>query len=184
VRETASANSAELTQAREAANAAAAQLTAIRGELERAHQAAAATSAQLATANEQKLRVEELLSASRKQCADLERTNRELEQRCAQFAADRQADRLEFHEMVRTEQSKVEILVTQQAIRDAALADIGRLLQEASTRTERLLGGDASGIVPVPPVAAPVEAIAEPSTQAIEPAPASDATGEETSWQF
>ncbi len=75
---------------------------------------------------------------------------RELEERCAQLVADRQADRIEFHEMVRTEQSKYDALASHQAERESALADISRLLQDAALRTERLLG-DKPAIAPAPP---------------------------------
>ena len=98
------------------------------------------TATQLAASNEHRQRAEEALEASRYRIAELEAIVREFEERCAQVVADRQADRIEFHEMVRTEQSKYEALVALQAQRDAALADISRLIQDAALRTDRLLG--------------------------------------------
>jgi hypothetical protein len=132
------------------------------------------TAAQLAAATEQRLRAEEGLEASRYRVAELEAIVRELEERCAQVVADRQADRIEFHEMVRTEQSKYAALVALQAQRDAALADISRLLQDAALRTDRLLGDKP---------AAP-ETAAEPAHP--EPQAAAPATrlAEEDPWQF
>ena len=62
------------------------------------------TAAQLATSNEQRLRAEAALEASRHHITQLEVATRELEERCAQLVADRQADCVEFHEMVRAEQ--------------------------------------------------------------------------------
>lgn len=194
------AREGELAQVRDAAAAAAAKLTAVQGELARAREtetaasgqlaavsadlaqtreAAMMTAAQLAASNDQRLRAEEALEASRYRVAELEAIVRELEDRCAQVVADRQADRIEFHEMVRTEQSKYEALVAHQAQREAALADISRLLQDAALRTERLLGDNNPVVAP----AAPQQA-AEPMHP--EPPSAAPASGmaEEDPWQF
>jgi hypothetical protein len=135
------------------------------------------TAAQLASANDQRLRAEEALAASQRRIADLERLVQELESRCAQVAADRQADRLEFHEMVRTEQSKYAALVSDQAQRAAALADISRLLQDAASRTERLLGGNTEG-------EAPQVAGTSPAPESNATPPAAAGFGEEAAWQF
>jgi hypothetical protein len=138
------------------------------------------TAAQLAASTEQRQRTEEALEASRYRIAELEAIVRELEERCTQLVADRQADRVEFHEMVRNEQSKYDALVSHQTQRESALADISRLLQDAALRTERLLG-DKPAIAPAAaprPVAEPAPA-AEP--QAAAPA---DVPAEEDPWQF
>ena len=129
------------------------------------------TAGQLAAANEQRLRAEELLASSSKRVSELERITRELEERCAQIVADRQADRREFHEMVRTEQTKYDTLLSQQSRRESALADISRLLQDAALKTERLLGSPAA------------TSDAESPANAVE-AQAEAAPGEEDAWQF
>ena len=169
----------ELTQAREAATAASAQLAAVSADLAQTREAAMMTAAQLAASNDQRLRAEDALEASRYRVAELEAIVHELEERCAQVVADRQADRIEFHEMVRTEQSKYDALVAHQAQREAALADISRLLQDAALRTERLLGDNHPAVAPAAPQMA-----AEPMQP--EPQSAAPASGmaEEDPWQF
>jgi PAS domain S-box-containing protein len=167
----------ELTQAREAANAASGQVAAVSADLVQTRDAAMLTAAQLAASNEQRLHAEEELGASRYRVAELEAIVRELEERCTQLVADRQADRVEFHDMVRTEQSKYEAIVSHQAQREAALADISRLLQDAALRTERLLG-DRLASEP-----AALQQIAETANVVPQPAPA-DAPAEEDPWQF
>ena len=137
------------------------------------------TAAQLAASNDQRLRAEEALEASRYRVAELEAIVREFEERCAQVVADRQADRIEFHEMVRTEQSKYDALVAHQAQRETALADISRLLQDAALRTERLLGDSNPAVAP----AAPQMAAAPMHPEAQSAAPASG-MAEEDPWQF
>ena len=167
----------DLLQAREATRTANAQLAAMNADLLQTREAAMITASQLAAANEQRLRAEELLASSTRRVGDLERMSRELEDRCAQIVADRQADRREFHEMVRTEQTKYDTLLTQQSQRESALADISRLLQDAAVRTERLLSTPAAvsdADTPVPAVEAPAE-----SAPGAEAAP-----GEEDAWQF
>ena len=161
----------ELAQAREAATVASSQLAAVSADLAQTREAAMMTAAQLATSNEQRLRAEEGLEASRYRVAELEAIVRELEERCAQVVADRQADRIEFHEMVRTEQSKYEALVALQAQREAALADISRLLQDAALRTDRLLGDKPVAAAPAPPETTP-----EPAQPTL--------LAEEDPWQF
>ncbi len=198
----------ELAQVRDAGNATAAQLAAVNADLLQTREAAKITAAQLAASNEQRLRAEEHLAASNEQrlraeeqlaasnrrVEELERTARELEERYAQVSADRQADRLEFHEMVRTEQSKYDTLLSHQARREAALADIARLLQDAALRTERLLGDqpvDIASQVQVQ-VAAVLQADltgpklpSVPESALPEPAPAAEpAVVEEDLWQF
>ena len=168
---------AELAQARDAATATSSQLAAVSADLAQTRDAAMMTAAQLASSNEQRLRAEEGLEASRYRVAELEAIVRELEERCAQVVADRQADRIEFHEMVRTEQSKYEALVALQAQREAALADISRLLQDAALRTDRLLGDKP--VVPAAPQTAVQPAHPEPEAAA----PAS-LLAEEDPWQF
>jgi PAS domain S-box-containing protein len=167
----------DLLQAHEATRTANAQLAAMNADLLQTREAAMITASQLAAANEQRLRAEELLASSTRRVGDLERMSRELEDRCAQIVADRQADRREFHEMVRTEQTKYDTLLTQQSQRESALADISRLLQDAAVRTERLLSTPAAVSDADMPVAA-VEAPAEAALGA-EAAP-----GEEDAWQF
>ena len=167
----------DLLQAREATRSANAQVAAMNADLLQTREAAKITASQLAAANEQRLRAEELLASSTRRVGDLERMSRELEDRCAQIVADRQADRREFHEMVRTEQTKYDTLLTQQSQRESALADISRLLQDAAVRTERLLS---------PPAAAsdadtPVQGVEAPAQAAPE---AEAAPGEEDAWQF
>jgi PAS domain S-box-containing protein len=168
---------AELARAREAASAASGQLAAVSADLAQTRDAAMMTAAQLASSNEQRLRAEEGLEASRYRVAELEAIVRELEERCAQVVADRQADRIEFHEMVRTEQSKYEALVALQAQREAALADISRLLQDAALRTDRLLGDK-----PVVPVG--LQPAAEPAHPEPQAAGAATRLAEEDPWQF
>jgi hypothetical protein len=173
------ATESELLQAREATRTSNAQLAAVNADLMQTREAAMITAGQLAAANEQRLRAEELLASSTKRVIELERIARELEQRCAQIVADRQADRLEFHEMVRSEQTKYDALVSQQSRREAALADISRLLQDAAQKTEKLLGpADQDGHTQAPAPAAAAERPAETT-------PAGDvAPGEEDAWQF
>ena len=139
------------------------------------------TAAQLATSNEQRLRAEETLEASRHRITQLEATSRELEERCAQLAADRQANRVEFHEMVRTEQSKYEALASHHAQRESALADISRLLQDATLRTGQLLA-DKPAIAPAPP--APLAKADDPMQVETLPAAPADVPAEEDPWQF
>jgi PAS domain S-box-containing protein len=172
-----SALQGELAQTREASNAASAQLAAVSADLAQTREAAMMTAAQLASSNEQRLRAEEALEASRYRIAELEAIVRELEDRCTQLVADRQADRVEFHEMVRTEQSKYEALVSHQTQRESALADISRLLQDAALRTERLLGDKPEIVAPTTPQ------VAEPA-KADPPAAPADAPVEEDPWQF
>lgn len=169
----------ELTQAREAATAASGQVAAVSADLAQTREAAMMTAAQLAASNDQRLRAEEALEASRYRVAELEAIVRELEERCAQVVADRQADRIEFHEMVRTEQSKYDALVAHQAQREAALADISRLLQDAALRTERLLGDNNPAVAPAAPQMAAAPMHPEPQSAA----PASG-MAEEDPWQF
>lgn len=169
----------ELTQAREAATTASGQLAAVSADLAQTREAAMMTAAQLAASNDQRLRAEEALEASRYRVAELEAIVRELEERCAQVVADRQADRIEFHEMVRTEQSKYDALVAHQAQREAALADISRLLQDAALRTERLLGDNNPAVAPAAPQMAAAPMHPEPQSAA----PASG-MAEEDPWQF
>lgn len=169
----------ELAQAREAANAASAQLTAIAADLSQTREAAMMTAAQLATSNEQRLRAEEALQAGRHRITELEVVSRELEERCAQLVADRQADRVEFHEMVRTEQSKYEALASHHAQRESALADISRLLQDATLRTGQLLA-DKPAIAPAP-LAKAVEPM---EVETLSVAPPADVPAEEDPWQF
>jgi PAS domain S-box-containing protein len=168
----------ELAQARDASNAASAQLAAVSADLAQTREAAMMTATQLAASNEQRLRAEEALEASRYRIAELEAIVRELEERCTQLVADRQADRVEFHEMVRSEQSKYEALVSHQTQRESALADISRLLQDAALRTERLLGDKPA----IAPPAAP-QPIAEPAKADPQDVPAA-APAEEDPWQF
>jgi len=167
-----------LAQAREAANAASGQLAAVSADLVQTREAAMMTATQLAASNEQRQRAEETLEASRYRVAELDAIVRELEERCAQVVADRQADRIEFHEMVRTEQSKYAALVAMQAQREAALADISRLLQDATLRTDRLLG-DKPVVSPAAPQTTAEQAQAEP--QAAAPP---TRLAEEDPWQF
>jgi PAS domain S-box-containing protein len=168
----------ELAQARNASNAASTQLAAVSADLAQTREAAMMTASQLAASNEQRLRAEETLEASRYRIAELEAIVRELEERCTQLVADRQADRVEFHEMVRNEQSKYEALVSHQTQRETALADISRLLQDAAHRTERLLG-DKSAIAPAPSP----QQVAEPAKAEPQTAPV-DTPAEEDPWQF
>jgi chromosome segregation ATPase len=168
---------AELAQARDTASATAGQLAAVSADLAQTRDAAMMTAAQLASSNEQRLRAEEGLEASRYRVAELEAIVRELEERCAQVVADRQADRIEFHEMVRTEQAKYESLVMLQAQREAALADVSRLLQDAALRTDRLLGDKC--VVPVAPQTAADAAHPEPQAEA-----PPTRLAEEDPWQF
>ena len=168
---------AELAQARDAASATSGQLAAVSADLAQTRDAAMMTAAQLASSNEQRLRAEEGLEASRYRVAELEAIVRELEERCAQVVADRQADRIEFHEMVRTEQSKYEALVALQAQREAALADISRLLQDAALRTDRLLGDK-------PAVPASPQTAAEPAHPEAQAAAPATRLAEEDPWQF
>jgi PAS domain S-box-containing protein len=168
----------ELLQAREVVRTTNAQLAAVNADLLQTREAAMITASQLAAANEQRLRAEELLASSTRRVGDLERVSRELEDRCAQTVADRQADRREFHEMVRTEQAKYDSLVSQQSMRESALAEISRLLQDAALRTERLLGSPTAATdteTPVPVIQEPAEA---------SPAGSEAASGEEDAWQF
>jgi PAS domain S-box-containing protein len=167
----------ELAQAREAASASSGQLAAVSADLAQTRDAAMMTAAQLASSNEQRLRAEEGLEASRYRVAELEAIVRELEERCAQVVADRQADRIEFHEMVRTEQAKYEALVMAQAQREAALADVSRLLQDAALRTDRLLGDKP--VVPAAPQTAAEAAHSEPQAEATP-----NRLAEEDPWQF
>ena len=171
----------ELAQARESANATVGQLAAVSADLAQTREAAMMTAAQLAASNEQRLRVEENLEATRYRVAELEAIVRELEERCAQVVADRQADRIEFHEMVRTEQAKYEALVALQAQREAALADISRLLQDAALRTDRLIG-DKPIATPAPPTAP--ETRAEPAQTEPQRAVQANRLAEEDPWQF
>ncbi len=171
----------ELAQAREAANAASTQLTAVSADLSQTREAAMMTAAQLATSNEQRLRAEAALEASRHHITQLEAASRELEERCAQLVADRQADRVEFHEMVRTEQSKYEALASHHAQRESALADISRLLQDATLRTGQLLA-DKPAIAPAPP--APLAKADDPMPVETLPAAPADVPAEEDPWQF
>ena len=66
----------------------------------------------------------------------------------------------------------------EQAERESALADISRLLQDVSLRTERLLG-EKPVIVPAPPQNADEPAAAEPQSAAPAEGPI-----EEDPWQF
>ena len=168
----------ELAKAREAATAASGQLAALSADLGQTREAAMMTAAQLAASNEQRLKAEDALNASKYRVAELEAVVRELEERCSQHVADRKADRIEFHEMVRTEQSKYQALASHQAERESALADISRLLQDVSLRTERLLG-EKPVIVPAPPQNADEPAAAEPQSAAPAEGPI-----EEDPWQF
>jgi PAS domain S-box-containing protein len=170
----------ELAKAREAATAVSSQLAAVSADLAQTREAAMMTAGQLAASNEQRVKVEEALEASKYRVAELEAIVRELEERCTQLVADRKADRVEFHEMVRTEQSKYQALASHQADRDAALADISRLLQDVAHRTERLVS-EKPVIVPVP---APPQNVVE--SAAAEPQAAAPAEGpvEEDPWQF
>jgi chromosome segregation ATPase len=170
--------SGALAQAREAANATSGQLAAVSADLAQTREAAMMTAAQLAASNEQRQRAEEGLEASRYRVSELEAIVRELEERCAQVVADRQADRIEFHEMVRTEQAKYGALVALQTQREAALADISRLLQDAALRTDRLLGDKPVAVQPEPQTAA--------ESPQPEPQPPAQPTAlaEEDPWQF
>jgi PAS domain S-box-containing protein len=178
----------ELVQAREAATAASGQLTAVSADLAQTREAALMTAAQLAASNEQRLHAEQALEASRYRVAELEAIVRELEERCSQLVADRQADRVEFHEMVRTEQSKYAALVSHQSQRESALTDISRLLQDAAARTGQLLAdrpviatvtAPSPSIAPVEPQVAMESAKADAQTSAPVDVPA-----EEDPWQF
>jgi PAS domain S-box-containing protein len=183
----------ELAKAREAATAVSSQLAAVSADLAQTRDAAMMTAAQLATSNEQRVKAEEALEASKYRVAELEAIVRELEERASQLIADRKADRVEFHEMVRTEQSKYQALASHQAERDAALADISRLLQDVSHRTERLLGDKPVIVLDLAPVPAPASVpVPAPPQQnagesaAAQPQAAAPVEGpiEEDPWQF
>ena len=180
----------ELVKAREAAAAASSQLAAASADLAQTREAAMMTAAQLAASNEQRVKAEEALEASKYRVAELEAIVRELEERCSQLIADRKADRIEFHEMVRTEQSKYHALASHQGERDSALADISRLLQDVAVRTERLLGDKPAAtttsavssdpvIIPATPQNAETSAAAQPQSAAPAEGPV-----EEDPWQF
>jgi PAS domain S-box-containing protein len=168
----------ELAKARDATTAASSQLAAVSADLAQTREAAMMTAAQLAASNEQRLKAEDALNTSQYRVAELEAIVRELEERCSQLIADRKADRIEFHEMVRTEQSKYHALASHQAERESALADISRLLQDVALRTERLLG-DKPVIVSAPPQNADESAATEPQSAAPAEGPV-----EEDPWQF
>jgi PAS domain S-box-containing protein len=184
------AASGELDTAREAAAAASGQLAAVSADLAQTREAAMMTAAQLAASNEQRIKAEEALEASKYRVSELEAIARELEERCSQLVADRKADRVEFHEMVRTEQSKYHALASHQAERDSALADISRLLQDVAHRTERLLGDKPATtttpaissdpvVIPAMPQNAEASAAAQPQSAA-----AAEGPVEEDPWQF
>jgi PAS domain S-box-containing protein len=168
----------ELAKARDAATAASGQLAAVSADLAQTRDAAMMTAAQLAASNEQRLKAEDALNTSKYRVAELEAIVRELEERCSQLIADRKADRIEFHEMVRTEQSKYHALASHLAERESALADISRLLQDVALRTERLLG-DKPVIVSAPAQNADESAATEPQSAAPAEGPV-----EGDLWQF
>jgi hypothetical protein len=83
--------------------------------------------------------------------------------------------------MVRTEQSKYEALASHHAQRESALADISRLLQDATLLTGQLLA-DKPAIAPAPP-AALTKADDPMPVETLPTAPA-DVPAEEDPWQF
>jgi PAS domain S-box-containing protein len=94
----------------------------------------AVLASELIALRERRARDEMQLLDYRQQQADLERTARELEDRCARLSEDRLAERQLREDVI----SRYEVLANEHEQWQANLADISRLLQEASARAAGL----------------------------------------------